>query len=30
MYDFHKMKNEGGENEFRHKYFQRGNKYECA
>ncbi|CAK64827.1 unnamed protein product (macronuclear) [Paramecium tetraurelia] len=26
MYDFHKMKNEGGDNEFRHKYFQRGNK----
>ncbi|CAD8198290.1 unnamed protein product [Paramecium pentaurelia] len=27
MYDFHKMKNEGGDNEFRHKYFQRGNKH---
>ncbi|KAM3139419.1 hypothetical protein pb186bvf_008444 [Paramecium bursaria] len=27
MYDFHKIKNDGGENEFRHRFFQRGNKH---
>ena len=27
MYDFHKIRNDNNENEFRHKFFKKGSKH---